>query len=95
MRTLRRHLVVRSIGVFFWSCWPPATFGTSARWTSTSFLGLLTCTLRNWNPRPACGTAVKSVRVCLASRQPGVSPQSASRGPVERRFVAVSLALET
>ena len=29
-------------------------------------LGLLTCTLRNWNPRPACGTAVKSVRISMS-----------------------------
>ena len=58
---VRRHLVVRSLGVFFWSCWPPETFGTSAGWTSSSFLGLPTCTLRNWNPRLACGTAFSSV----------------------------------
>ena len=34
-------------------------------------------------------------QVCLALCQPGMSPQSASRGPVERVYVAVSLALET
>ena len=34
-------------------------------------------------------------QVCLATCQPGMSPQSASRGPVERVYVAVSLALET
>ena len=26
----------------------------------------LTCTLRNWNPRPACGTAIKSVRISMS-----------------------------
>ena len=30
------------------------------------FLGFLTCTLRNWNPRPACGTAIKSVRISMS-----------------------------
>ena len=33
-------------------------------------LGFFTCTLRNWNPRPACGTAFSSVHnissVCVA-----------------------------
>ena len=33
-------------------------------------LGFLTCTLRNWNPRPACGTAFSSVHnissVCVS-----------------------------
>ena len=33
-------------------------------------------------------------QVCLASCQPGMSPQSASRGPVERVYVFLSLALE-
>ena len=28
--------------------------------------GSLPCTLRNWNPRPACGTAVKSVRISMS-----------------------------
>ena len=45
----RRHPVVRSIGVFYW----------------TDLL-FLTCTLRNWNPRPACGTAIKSVRISIS-----------------------------
>ena len=34
--------VVRSIGIFFWSCWPPETFETSAGWTSSSLLSFLT-----------------------------------------------------
>ena len=25
-----------------------------------------TCTLRKWNPRPACGTAIKSVRISMS-----------------------------
>ena len=65
----RRHLVVRSIGVFVWSCWPPETFGTSAGWTSASFLGFLTCTLKKWNPRPASGTAFSSVHPILSVYQ--------------------------
>ena len=55
-------------------------------------------TLRKWNPRPACGTAVKSGRISisgLASCQPGMSPQSASRGPVERGFVQRIPCLDT
>ena len=26
----------------------------------------LLCTLRKWNPRPACGTAIKSVRISMS-----------------------------
>ena len=52
--------------LFFWSCWPPETFETSAGRTSTSFLGFRTCTLRTWNPRPACGTAFTSVRISMS-----------------------------
>ena len=52
---------------------------------------VLTGTLRNWNPRPACGTAIKSVRISISVfGLPGMSPQSASRGPVERGFVDIS-----
>ena len=65
-RTARRHLVIRSIDDFFWNGWPPELFGTSAGWTSSSFLGVLTCTLRKWNPRPACGTAFSSVHPILS-----------------------------
>ena len=65
-RTARRHLVVRSIDDFFWNGWPRELFGASAGWTSSSFLGVLTCTLRKWNPRPACGTAFSSVHPILS-----------------------------
>ena len=50
----------------FWSCWPPETCWTSTGWTSVSFSSFLTCTLRNWYPRPACGTAVQSVRISIS-----------------------------
>ena len=38
-------------------------------WMDLLFLlGFLTCTLRNWNPRPACGTAFSSVHNILSVR---------------------------
>ena len=58
---------------------------------------VLTCTLRKWNPRPACGTAFSSV--CISISVFGLVPTrdepAECRGPVERGFVVVSLALET
>ena len=30
-----------------------------------SIVGFLTCSLRKWKPRPACGAAVKSVRISI------------------------------
>ena len=58
--SVRRHSVARSSGGSFGIDGlaeldgPPLPFG------------FFTCTLRNWNPRPACGTAFTSVRISMS-----------------------------
>ena len=51
-----------SLDRFVVTTWNLGTWAFS----SISFQGFPTCTLRKWNPRPACGTAVKSVRISMS-----------------------------
>ena len=56
-RTIRRHPVAPFSILRFWPHFLLQT--PRIRW-------FLTGTLRKWNPRPACGTAVKSVRISIS-----------------------------
>ena len=55
--TLRRHLVGSSFVFLFLALLPLEDLQDPV---------VRTCTLRNWNPRPACGTAIKSVRISIS-----------------------------
>ena len=60
MCTSRRQPVRLAIAVPSFSFWPPLRLKTPRfRWFPTGIL-------RNWNPRPACGTAIKSVRISMS-----------------------------
>ena len=58
----RRHSVDRSSGGVV-----PLALMVSLNFMDLHFLlGFLTCTFRKWNPRLACGTAIKSVRISMS-----------------------------
>ena len=58
MRAERRQ-PVRPLFVFF-------VFGPFLRLKTPRIRWFPTDTLRKWNPRPACGTAIKSVRISMS-----------------------------
>ena len=58
MRAESRQLVASSLGSFL--------FGPPLRLKTPRIPWFPTGTLRKWNPRPACGTAIKSVRISMS-----------------------------
>ena len=91
MCTSRRQPVRLATAVPSFFSWPPLRLKTPG------FAGSLLVLLGNGTlgRRVAPHSVQYAIsQVCLASCQPGMSPKSASRGPVERVYVFLSLALE-